>query len=49
MENFLDLTTFEGYESFDKPSHVTQKIALEETILEMLRNELDIEEKFLEN
>lgn len=49
VENFLDLTPFEGYKSFDKPSHVTKKTSLDETILDLFRNELNAEEKFLEN
>ena len=49
VENFLDLAPFEGYESFDKPSHITKKISLDETTLDIFRNELDVEEKFLEN
>ncbi|QNI98599.1 sulfotransferase [Synechococcus sp. RS9902] len=49
VENFLDLAPFEGYKSFDKPSHITKKISLDETTLNVFRNELDVEEKFLEN
>lgn len=49
VENFLNLAPFEGYKSFDKPSHVTKKISLDETTLDIFRNELDVEEKFLEN